>query len=184
MNGPHIPSFDSSSFVLGDWAVAETVCTEEKEQIITRYFVICHSSISEWEYRMWIDPTSILNTAATQERWDRPGPCVRGGFRGTAQAKDQGQRWSAVPCRASPRVFTLGSDCLDWWFRMFPGSQGTIIHWGRGQQWIAFLPGLLILPMTPGPHLYSLSHTSHSSHPTARPAILRIWSDHCSYRPT
>lgn len=63
-------------------------------------------------------------------------PHVHGGFRGTEQAWEPGQQWRGVLCRASPWVFTGGLFCLDWWFRMFPGSECTIIHWSRGQQWI------------------------------------------------
>lgn len=125
---------------------------------------------------MWIDPTPIVNRAATQEQLVSPRPCVCGGFRGTLQAWEPGQQWSAVLCRSSPWAFTGGSDCLDWWFRMFTGSEGTIIHRGRGQLWIAFLPALLSLLLTPAtpPTLYPESHHTHQRH-GAPLTILIIW---------
>lgn len=106
----------------------------------------------------------------------KPEAMCAGGFRGAVQAWEAGQQWRGVLCEASPWVFTGGSDCLDWWFRMFTGSEGTIIHWGRGQQWIAFLPALLSLLMTPGPHpiLWLTPYTSEAQSPIDHPDNLII----------
>lgn len=116
----------------------------DKNKQSGHHFVIRHSSILKWLHQMWIDPLA-------QRQFLSLRPCICEGFRGTAWAWEPGQQWSRERCRATPWVFTGGSDCLGWWFRMFTRSEGTIIHRGRGQLWIAFLPALLSLPMTPGP---------------------------------
>lgn len=65
---------------------------------------------------------------------------------------EPGQRQTGVLFRAFPWVPTRDSDCLDWWFGMSSGSEGTIIHRGQGHRWTAFLTTLLRLVILLGPH--------------------------------
>lgn len=84
---------------------------------------------------------------------------------GLCRPENQGNSVGLGCAGLLPGYLLGGSDCLDWWFRMFTGSEGTIIHRGRGQLWIAFLPALLSLPMTPGPPPLPLNHITHFRDP-------------------
>ena len=93
--------------------------------------------------------------------WGRACVCVEVS-EGPGRPENRGSSGAVCCAGLLPGYLLRGSDCLDWWFRMFTGSEGTIIHRGRGQLWIAILPALLSLPMTPGPHPpHPLKHTTH-----------------------
>lgn len=74
---------------------------------------------------------------------------------------EPGQRQTGVLFRAFPWVPTRDSDCLDWWFGMSSGSEGTIIHRGQGHRWTAFLTTLLRLVILLGPHPPCHHYTDH-----------------------